>query len=231
MPKWSITQQEFLDRLHIDQKAFINFLHLPKINKARLIVPLRDMRTVESLIPISAKMLHYILHSIRTMNGRRPFYQNKINVISLDPRQLKIGQKFIYRETYQKLLEEVPDMFKHFRVGNGNNLGSLGPYFAFGYTAQEEYAMACYIPPIVEKHGSDLVIMDGIHRNYIAHQAGNTVNAIVISDVKIPFPCKIHDWKDAKVIPLAEKPSKLEERYFGLNSKLFRNLKYFGIDG
>ena len=165
------------------------------------------------------------------MNGRRLFHKNPISVVSLDPRQLKIGQKFIYRETYQKLLEEVPDIFKHFHIGNGNSLGSLGPYFAFGDTAQGEYAMACYIPPIVEKHGSDFVIMDGIHRNFIARQAGTTVNSIVVSNVRIPFPCKIHGWEDAKVIPLAEKPPKLEERYFDLNSELFRNLKYLGIDG
>lgn len=231
MPKWKITQEEYLRRLHMDSEEFVASLHLPKVKRVRTIVPLRDMQNIESLIPISAEMLNYILRSIRTMSGHKAFPRGHVHMLNLDPRQLRVGQKFVYRETYQKIMEDVPNIFKAFLVSNGDGLGNLGPYFAFGTTAQNEYAMACYIPPVVEKHGLDMVIMDGIHRNFIARQAGTTINAIVIDKVQMPFPCGFREWSDIKVIPASEKPAELNKRYFDLNAELFRDLKYLGIDG
>ena len=73
--------------------------------------------------------------------------------------------------------------------------------------------------------------MDGIHRDYITKQLGCTINAILIKNVAIPFPCGIKSWEEIKVIGLAEKPKDINERYFNLQKELFRDLKYLGIDG
>ena len=175
-------------------------------------------------------MLLYLLRRIRTLGGQTLFENIRIQMVRVDPRHLKVGQKFVYRENYQKLLEEVPDVFKRFMVTAGG-LGDLGAYFTFGFNGDDCYSMACYLPPLVEKQGSDLVIMDGIHRNYIAKQSGLAINVILVEDVALPFPCEIRCWSDVRVIPLAEKPKLLCERYFDLNKNLFRDLKYLGIDG
>ena len=76
-----------------------------------------------------------------------------------------------------------------------------------------------------------MVIMDGIHRNYIAKQTGHALNAILVDDIILPFPCAAKDWSEIQVIPLNQKPKDINERYFDLQQGLFRDLKYLGIDG
>ena len=230
MPAWQIDAQEYLKRLNLRPEEFRKRLKLPDIEGMTKIIPLRDLVSIHSLIPVSSDMVLYLLRQIRTLDSRMPFGNIKTQMVRMDPRQLKIGQKFVYRENYQKILEGVPDIFRQFMVTAGG-LGDLGAYFVFGLNGDDRYAMACYLPPIVEKQGTELVIMDGIHRNYIAKQAGLAVNAILVEGVELPFPCGIHDWSDITVIPLAEKPKELAERYFDLNKGLFRDLKYLGIDG
>lgn len=230
MPKWQIDPQDYLKRLNLDIKEFEQRLHLPNIQKINKILPLRDMKIIQSLIPISAEMLSYLIQHVKTLSGQMPFNNINIQMVKIDPRHLKIGQKFIYRENYQKLLEEVPDIFHRFMVSAGG-LADLGAYFVFGLNGDNTYCLACYMPPIIEKHNSDLVIMDGIHRNYISKQAGLALNAILIEGTEIPFPCSPTDWSKIKVIPLAEKPKNMKDRYFNLKQELFRDLKYLGIDG
>ncbi|MEX2053276.1 MAG: hypothetical protein WD898_03565, partial [Candidatus Paceibacterota bacterium] len=128
------------------------------------------------------------------------------------------------------LLEKVPDIFHSFLVTNGG-LADLAAYFVFGFDENNEYAMACYMPPMIEKHGSDLVVMDGIHRNYLIRQSGMTLNVLLIDNISFPFPCGVREWSDITVIPLDSKPEALAMRYFDLRQGLFRDLKYLGIDG
>lgn len=230
MPKWQIDPKKYLERLNFTIEDFKHQLHLPQVEDITKIIPLRDMKSVESLIPINRDLLSYIIEQIRTLGGNIIFADVKIQMVKLDPRHTKIGQRFVYRETYQKILEDIPGIFHRFLVTNGG-LGDLGPYFVFGFDENNSYCLACYIPPIIEKHGSDLIIMDGIHRNFIAKQAGMALNAILVEGVKMPFPCSVKDWEMISVIPVLEKPKDINERYFDLNKDLFRDLKYLGIDG
>lgn len=230
MPAWQIDPQEYLKRLNLKQEEFRQRLKLPDVDSITKIIPLRDLKVIQSLIPIDFKMVLYLLRKIRTFDGQTPFSNICIQMVRIDPRHLKIGQRFVYRENYQKLLEEVPDTFRQFMVTAGG-LGDLGAYFVFGLNGDDRYSMACYLPPIVEKQTSDMVIMDGIHRNYIAKQAGLAVNAILVESIDLPFPCGIRDWSAISVIPLQDKPKELKDRYFDLNKELFRDLKYLGIDG
>ena len=230
MAQWQIDPHEYLKSLNLKQEEFKRRLKLPKIDEITKIIPLRDLKMIQSLIPIELELVLYLLRKIRTLDGQMPFGGINIQMVRIDPRHLKIGQKFVYRENYQRLLEEVPDIFRQFMVTAGG-LGDLGAYFVFGLNGDDHYSMACYLPPVTEKHGSDLVIMDGIHRNYIAKQSGLAINVILVENVVLPFPCGVRCWLDVRVIPLAEKPKALEERYFDLNKGLFRDLKYLGIDG
>ena len=230
MPEWRIDQDEYLKRLSFSKKDFKDCLKLPTIKNITQILPLRDIKTIESLIPISFEMLCYLIRRIKTLDGRLPFKDVKMKMVKIDPHQLKIGQKFAYRENYQKLLEEVPGIFNRFLVNTGG-LGDLGAFFVFGMDQNNSYSLACYIPPIIEKHGSDLVVMDGIHRNYIAKQTGIALNAIILENVSLPFPCSAKEWSELQVISLTTKPKDINDRYFDLQKGLFRDLKYLGIDG
>jgi len=230
MHEWQIDPQEYLERLGLNLGQFKRELHLPRVEDVRKIIPLRDVHTILSLIPINLELLKYLIRRINTLDGQSPFKVAEVQIVKIDPRHLKIGQQFVYRENYQKLLEEVPDIFGKFVVNPGG-LGDLGGYFVFGYNGSDTYSLACYVPPIIERHQSELIVMDGIHRNYIAKQSGMAINAILVNNVSLPFPCGPRDWSDIKVIPLAEKPKDINERYFDLKKELFRDLKYLGIDG
>jgi len=232
MSQWQIDSQEYLKRLGLDREDFEKQLKLPQVVDMKQIVPLRDMKEVQSIVPIDSEMLSYLIRRIRTLDGRMPFQNSEISQVMTNTRQLKIGQKYVYRENYQALLEHgVSDLFKNF-FGEWAGLGNLWAYFIFGLDRENKYSMACYIPPIIEVHGSRSLIMDGIHRNYIARQSGlSTINALLVENIEVPFPCSVKNWKEIQVIPLAEKPKQLEDRYFDLNKYLFRDLKYLGIDG
>lgn len=230
MPEWKIDREEYFSRLDISVQEFKNELRLPAIDALRNIVPLRDLTCVDSLIPISFDFLAHLIRRIKTLDGRSPFTKARITMANIDPRMLKIGQQFVYREIYQSLIEEAAGIFQRFCVAS-NGLGDVGAYFAFGSNGENAYAMACYLPPIVECHAGNLVVMDGIHRNYISRQTGKTQNAVFVDTIAEPFPCGMRGWEDVCVIPLSKKPARTEDRYFELEQGLFRDLKYLGIDG
>ncbi|MFA6364845.1 MAG: hypothetical protein WCW78_00385 [Candidatus Paceibacterota bacterium] len=231
MPAWQIQTDDFLNRIALSLNEFETQLHLPNVKAVKRIVPLRDITTITSPpIPISTDLLLHLIQRIQTMDGQLPYARARIQMIKIDPRYLKIGQKFIYRENYQKMLENIPNIFQGFLAVNGG-LSDLGAYFIFGINGSNEPALACYLPPLVEMHGNDMVITDGIHRNFILKQAGSTLNTVLIENTSVPFPCSIHPWPDIKIVPLLEKPKNIVDRYFDLEQPLFRNLKYLGIDG
>lgn len=229
-PEWQIETEEYLKRVNLRPEMFEKQLKLPNLNAITKILPLRNIKEIRSLIPITQDMLLYLLRQMKTLDNRPVFPDAAIQMVKIDPHHLKIGQKFVYRENYQKILEEVPDIFNHFLISAGG-LGDLGAYFIFGFDENNSYSMACYTPPFIERHGSNLIIMDGIHRDYIAKQSGLTLNAILIDNVALPFPCAAKDWSEIKVISLDDKPKNIEERFFDLKKGLFRDLKYLGIDG
>lgn len=230
MPEWQISADEYLKRLSLDLGGFIERLQLPDVRKVATVLPLRDLRNITSVIPLSLDTLSYLLCRVQTLDGRKPFERASFRMMRVDPAGLFLGQRFVYRENYQGIMENVLDLFERFLLAPGG-LGNIGAYFVFGFDECDTFALACYLPPLMEQHGSHLTIMDGIHRSFIARQTGMTLNAILIENISEPFPCALHSWADARVIPLAEKPTDIRERYFELQKELFRDLKYLGIDG
>lgn len=231
-PKWQIDFKEYLQRLRCDLKDFREQISFPNVAGVKTVLPLRDLRGIFSLIAINKDLLGKLLRSIPTLNGLYPYKESSFEISCLDSRQLKIGQKFVYRENYQKMLEELTELFQEkFGIACGVNYMGGYSYMVFGLDSKDRYAMSFYLPPIVERRGKDLIIMDGIHRNYLAKQFGVAVNAIVIDGVSAPFPCGLRSWSEGRVISLKDKPADIHERYFDLNKNLFRDLKYLGIDG
>lgn len=229
-PEWQIDFEEYLQRLDLTENGFRSRLGLPSIKMVKKVLPLKDIKNISSVVPINRELLDRLLRSIKTLDGQFPFQKAQFEMLKFDPMQLQIGQKFAYRENYVQLLEDLSDIFaKRYAINPG--ISTLGAYMIFGESSTGEGAIAYYLPPIVEKHNNNLVIMDGIHRNYITLKVGGTVYAILARDVVIPFPCSGKNWNEIKVISLAEKPKDINERYFDLRKNLFRDLKYLGIDG
>ena len=173
--------------------------------------------------------LFKLLRKIPTQGGYYPFAKADFEQRKIDPRILKVGQKFVYREIYQSLLEELPAIFSEFAMASG--FCDLDPHFFFGADYDGTESMSFYIPPLVEQHGTEYVIMDGVHRDFIASRSSPTNTAIIIKNIGMPFPCGIRPWSEIKVISLSQKPQDINERYFDLNKNLFRDLKFLGIDG
>ncbi|MBI5732747.1 hypothetical protein HY967_02180 [Candidatus Jorgensenbacteria bacterium] len=228
--EWQIDISKYLERLEINQEELSLRLRLPEVKAVNQVIPLRDIIDIDSIMPLHKNWIHHIVRHITTLDGQHPFTKAKFQMVKVDPRHLKIGQRFVYRENYQALLEMVPNVFHEFLVTNGG-LSDLGAYFVFGRDENDIYSLATYLPPLIELHGSNLVIMDGIHRNYIAKQMGTTLNAILLTEIDIPFPCGPRDWSEIEIISLEDKPKDINNRYFDLNKDLFRDLKYLGIDG
>lgn len=228
-PEWEIEKNEFLRRLHCTEEDFKKELCLPNLASVRHIVPLRYLKHIEAAIHLKNKVLLKLLRKIPTLGGHYPFANAEFQPCKIDPRTLKVGQKFVYREIYQSLLEELPAILSEFAISS--EFCDLDAHFFFGADYDGTESMAFYIPPIIEQQGADLVIMDGIHRNYIASRSAPTNSAILIKNIGMLFPCGMRPWSDIQVISLSQKPQDINERYFDLNKNLFRDLKFLGIDG
>jgi hypothetical protein len=230
MPEWIIGAKEYWQRLGLsDAINFRQKMHLPEVGAVENIIPLRDLKQVLSIVPIERNVLLEIVRKIKTLDGRSVYENACIQMFKVDPRQLKVGQKFAYRENYTQLLEEVTNTFDRFVIPGG--ISELGAYFLFGLDANGKYSMSFYVPPILERHGNEIAIMDGIHRDFIMMKAGTTIQAIVVDGVSLPFPCSLHSWSELEVISLKDKPKDINERYFDLQKGLFRDVKFLGIDG
>lgn len=229
-PEWQIEFEEYLKHLNLSERDFRNRLQLPTVGKIKRLIPLKDIQKVESILPITHEFLCQILRRVKTMDGQLPFKNSEFEMLKIDPLQLRIGQKYAYRENYIGLLEGLTGLFcqKH-AINSG--ITNLGAFMIFGNDVYNQPALSFYLPPIVEQHNFGLVIMDGIHRDYMTLQMGATIFAIVVSSVSIPFPCSAQKWKELRMIGLAEKPPDANERYFDLKKNLFRDLKHLGIDG
>lgn len=230
MPKWDIDFGAYAETLGVGRMGFEAQLRLPRVTDIKRVVRLRDIKKITSLVPMSRGFLENLLRRVKTGNGRFPFEESHFRLIGLRPTELRIGQRFVYREKYQQLMEGVADIFRDFMVTAGG-IADLGPFTIVGLDEDNDCCLAYYLPPLIEKHGDALATMDGIHRSFIAKQTGKTHTAIMIERVNVPFPCGMRSWDEGRVISLADRPADMRDRYFGMQQELFRDLKSVGIDG
>ena len=230
--EWEIKFEDYLSRIGKTQNHFRESLKLPPLRKTERVVPLRYLKNIISITQLTKNLLFEILSQIKTLDGQRPFKNASFKVIHVDPKDLKVGQKYVYTENWTELIRDFSEIFCVDYVF-GSGLTSLGAYMAYGTVSENENdcAIAFYIPPIVEQHSNGLVIMDGMHRNWIIKQVGVTISVIKVENISVPFPCSCQAWREVKDISLTQKPKDINERYFDLRQNLFRDLKYLGIDG
>ncbi|MBU0625608.1 hypothetical protein KKF05_04660 [Patescibacteria group bacterium] len=218
-----VNLNEFEQRTGIQRSEF-----LAHWTEADRFVSLRDLNQVLSIQAMPKPYLCRLLESV-TLRGdptAHPFAGCKIQTMRIDPSSLMVGQTFVERANYGSLIENFRSLFDGFCLTKG--FAKLTAQIVLGRTADGSIALAHYLPPIIEQHDTRLLLMDGMHRNFIVLSAGTTIEAIKIHDARHPFPCSPQRW-DA-VRPVDVKPPK-NERFFDLQPELFRDLKSVGIDG
>jgi len=191
------------------------------------VVSLREMVEVLEVKFMSKKYLRALLDSV-TLEGDKsihPYEGCEISFGRIDSSTIQMGQSFVERSKYQRILESLNEKFSEHCMTRG--FAKMQPIVILGRRANGELAIAHYIPPVVEHHEVD-VLLDGVHRLFLIKGIGTTVEAIILKGVKYPFPCKVHDW--SRVVPVDKKPPR-EERYEELRPELFRSLTWVGIDG
>lgn len=228
MSLWSIPIEEYLNRFRFTTHEDV-ICNIPNFANIVEVVPLRSMKRILALMPIPDSLLRQILSQVKTSDSELCYLNSLLQGAQLDPQLLKIGQRFVYRDKYQAIIENISSIFGDYQIAITKGINNLGAYFIMGGTCNHKIGLAVYLPIIVEKHQNNLVVLDGIHRAYLAHQIGSTIRAIVI-DRASPMPFEIKDWNEIQVIALKDRPDQTTDRYFGLQQKNFRNLKYLGID-
>ncbi len=213
----------FEERTGIDRREFAG-----SWSEADRIVSLRDIKKVLAVQAMRRDYLQRLLESVTLVGDPtvRPFAGKHITTLRQDPHGVMVGQTFVERPKYVSLLEDFPDVFGEFCISKG--IAKLTAQIVLGRLADGSIALAHYVPPIVEQHGSRLVLMDGIHRNFLILRSGTTIETVLVRGVEEPFPATPQRWDVIRAVD--EKPIR-EKRFFGLVPELFRDVKSSGIDG
>ncbi|MEK7628629.1 MAG: hypothetical protein AAB421_04420 [Patescibacteria group bacterium] len=191
------------------------------------VVSLRQLASIESVQPMRRDYLRAVMCAVPLADGRGDVYKHaRITTLRVDPHAVRLGQTFVERSKYQQFLEGFEASFGAFCVARG--MAKLGACIAYGKTQTGVSAIAHYVPPIVECGPSGWVLLDGVHRMYLAKQIGTTLETVIVEPVTARFPTDLHEWDQVRVVNT--KPPR-EERYNNLRPELFRNLKYVGLDG
>lgn len=216
---------EFLERINISQET----LALPNSEKIQQVVSPRDMAKVDLVVAMPTRYLQGLLLNVSLIGSPKikVFTDCQVYLMRFDPAQLFIGQRYVYRKKYISILENFENLFEGFLITRG--ISKLTAFIILGRDRQGILSLAHYIPPLVERHNNELLLMDGIHRNFITRRSGTTIESIFIDKVRVPFPCEAVPWE--KIIVTDLKPDKKEDRFFNLRSELFRDLEFVGIDG
>lgn len=203
-------------------------LALPTISsEISLIVPLRDIVEITNLQIMPAPYLEKLLRSI-TLEGDstiNPYKNSEIKRARIDPSILHVGQTFVERGKYQRLIETLSSLFGDFCVNRG--FAKCTALIISGKIFNGTEAVAHYLPPIIEMHNGNHCLIDGVHRNYVTMSIGTTIESIIISGT-LPPPCDFSPWDKINIVE--EKPPR-ELRFRNLLTYNFRNLAWSGIDG
>lgn len=195
--------------------------------RIKCVVPMKDIVTIEAIHVMSKSYLETLLRNV-TLEGDPtcfPYKYASFEYGRIDPHMLHIGQTFVERGKYQRLVENLSNLFGKFHTNQG--FAKCTSLIIIGYTDRGLLAIAHYLTPIIEFHARHNLI-DGVHRNFITRAIGTTIESITTREVDAPPPCDFQSWDNVQVVE--QKPPR-EERFKNLNTFYFRNLGWAGIDG
>jgi len=217
-----ITIEDFQERSGITSSQ-----HTALWGNAEKVVSLRDIEEIHNAQAMPTEYLEFLISNITLVdNHLKPYRDCAVEAVGVDPTVLMIGQRFVEWHKIRSFLLDFPDIFNKFQVARG--IVNRNALVVLGLASDGTHAIAHYLPPIVEENDGQQILLDGIHRNFLVNKIGDTLQAIRILNVKMPFPGSPQPWSAIKMVN--EKPPK-DERFFDLRPELFRDLKIVGIDG
>ncbi len=193
-----------------------------------LVVPLRDVKSVEDMAFVRQDVLEALLRAIPLRNLEEtifPYAQASIEMYGIEPKGLTVGQTFVLKDKLLGIMTSMSSVFKEYAT---KGLSKMPPAQVYGLDKNGGKVMAFYIPPIVEYHDGRAVLLDGMHRSFICSSAGTTINGIHLRNICTPLPFDEVTWKDVSVVD--QKPP-IGQRYKNLDQRYFRDLTAVGIDG
>ena len=199
--------------------------------RATKVVSLRDLfhGSITSVQAMPRAYLDKLLRNV-TLEGDkdcRPYKDCEIELARISPSDLVVGQTFVLRSKYQAFLEDSDDpLVTDFCIPR--SIADRTALIVFGRTCNGEEVLAHYVPPIVEATNGNLLLLDGIHRNYSALQAGMAIESVVLKGVIEPLPFGTRCWSTIEEVD--EKPPPAG-RFHDLRREQFRDLKWVGING
>jgi hypothetical protein len=198
------------------------------IQVASQVVSMRDLVKTTDISIMSEAYLKGLLSNIVLEGDKdcKVYRDCDLTRARIDPHNIEVGQTFVERPKYRRILENLPETFEGFCVNHG--FAKCNALIIRGYDAQGNSVIAHYVPPIIEMHNDRLFLLDGVHRNFLTMAVGTTVETIILRNVRTPFPCDPRGWD--QVTPVEVKPPR-PERFRNLRTELFRDLKWVGIDG
>lgn len=197
------------------------------LNGYKRVVPLRKLVSVNYAIFFKKLCFDSLMRGIPIRGTSiKPYQDSKIEVFDRSPSGAKVGQTFILESKLLSIMSGLSR--KLFGEFYSNGLSEMPPLQVYGQDSEGEKALAFYIPPIIEIHNDEAIILDGMHRNYLCNSVGTTIKAVHISRISVGLPFEPINWEDIKLTN--EKPP-ISERYVNLRQSQFRDLEKLGIDG
>ncbi len=191
-----------------------------------LIVAPTEIIQVEEISLLDEKTLKSIVKAIKLRGTEIYPYQNsEVRIYSAEPRSYLVGQLFVDSRKILRILNNLDGILNNnFGIG----ITKVPPIKIYGQTATQEKALALLIPPLIEHHQNQGILIDGTHRSYICANLGIPIRGIHIYDINSPPPFIPAKWEEVKQVEI--KPPK-EQRYKQLIPELFRDLSFVGVDG
>jgi len=217
-----LTAEEFRQRTGLDVDLFS-----PLKEPVQVVTSLRSLKKIQCVPAMRTGYLRRLMASVTLVGDpdTHPYAGCEFSRVRMDTRMLLVGQTFV--ENAKLLaLADIDDIFEGQDLPFG--ISKKGCSLAYGRDVEGRVAVAQYLPPIVEWTGGYHRLLDGLHRCRLTMAAGTTIEVLKIHHVATPFPCETRKWSDVKRVD--RKPPK-DERFFGLQEDLFRDLKRVGIDG
>lgn len=192
------------------------------------VIPFKAIKHITHATLIKRDTLATLIRNIPLRQDGTPIYPYAKAIVEQDylsPRRLYIGQTFVME---QKLIALIKNAQKALEAFCAPPLPQMHPLIIYGTDPDGTKSLAFYIPPIVERHDDKDIILDGIHRSFMARKVGQTISAVHISNIDGPPPFNPLNWDETHLV--TTKPP-IEQRYKNLNPTLYRNLSAVGIDG
>jgi len=199
----------------------------PERKDFQRVVSLRDISKIHATTNIDEPLLESLMRNVVIKGTRvRPYRDCEITTGRITPHNLDAGQTFVVVEKLLGIIGPMGDLYEGQLFGGP---AEMGLHIVYGITHKGEKAMAIYMPAIVEHHnGQKGTLLDGIHRSYLCERLGTIITTVNIQFPICALPFEPRPWNEIKMV--TKKPP-IEERYIGLNTDLFRDLTYVGIDG